>query len=147
MFGVKQVAQTNTSIKLNALSCDITHASLTAEENHNWTISEQQHYRIFTLFFLLVGAGGLISFCRILRHMRVMFSTTTGVFIFTDMRNRLRATWTKNIVLLDLCLTCKQSQLSLTYINLLSNINKIIADCNQCSINNGEARQSVPVQI
>lgn len=34
----------------------------------------------------------MISFCRILRHMRVMFSTTTGVFILTDMRNRLRAT-------------------------------------------------------
>ena len=45
----------------------------------------------FTLFFLLVGAGGLISFCRILRHVRVMFSTTTGVFMFTDMRNRLSA--------------------------------------------------------
>jgi len=45
----------------------------------------------FTLFFLLVGAGGLMSFCRILRHIRVMFSTTTGVLMFTDMRNRLRA--------------------------------------------------------
>lgn len=48
-----------------------------------------------TLFFLLVGAGGLISFCRILRHMSVMFSTTTGVFIFTDMRNKLRAVRTE----------------------------------------------------
>lgn len=46
---------------------------------------------MFTLFFLLVGAGGFISFCRILRHMSVMFSTTTGVFILTDIRNRLRA--------------------------------------------------------
>lgn len=46
---------------------------------------------ICTLFFLLVGAGGLMSFWRILRHIRVMFSTTTGVFMFTDIRNRLRA--------------------------------------------------------
>lgn len=44
-----------------------------------------------TLFFLLVGAGGLISFCKIRRHMRVMFSTTTGVLMFTAMRKRLRA--------------------------------------------------------
>ena len=34
-----------------------------------------------------------MSFCRILRHIRVMFSTTTGVLMFTDMRNRLRAGW------------------------------------------------------
>lgn len=49
--------------------------------------------RVFhtTLFFLLVGAGGLMSFCKILRHMRVMFSTTTGVFILTAIRNKLRA--------------------------------------------------------
>ena len=45
------------------------------------------------MFFLLVGAGGLMSFCRILRHIRVMFSTTTGVLMFTDMRNRLSAGW------------------------------------------------------
>lgn len=44
-----------------------------------------------TLFFLLVGAGGLINFCKIRRHMRVMFSTTTGVLMFTAMRKRLRA--------------------------------------------------------
>lgn len=44
-----------------------------------------------TLFFLLVGAGGLISFCKIRRHMRVMFSTTTGVLMFTAMRKRLSA--------------------------------------------------------
>lgn len=51
----------------------------------------------FTLFFLLVGAGGLISFCRILRHISVMFSTTTGVFMLTDMRNRLRATYGEGV--------------------------------------------------
>lgn len=44
-----------------------------------------------TLFFLLVGEGGFMSFCKILRHIRVMFSTTTGVFILTAIRNRLRA--------------------------------------------------------
>lgn len=44
-----------------------------------------------TLFFLLVGKGGFMSFCRILRHIRVIFSTTTGVFILTAIRNRLRA--------------------------------------------------------
>lgn len=44
-----------------------------------------------TLFFLLVGAGGLISFCKIRRHMRVIFSTTTGVLMFTAMRKRLSA--------------------------------------------------------
>lgn len=32
-----------------------------------------------------------MSFWRILRHIRVMFSTTTGVFMFTAIRNRLRA--------------------------------------------------------
>jgi len=32
-----------------------------------------------------------MSFCRILRHISVMFSTTTGVFIFTAIKNRLRA--------------------------------------------------------
>lgn len=51
-----------------------------------------------TLFFLLVGAGGLISFCKIRRHMRVMFSTTTGVLMFTAMRNRLRARVRKEAV-------------------------------------------------
>lgn len=54
------------------------------------TLSQDQELQL-TLFFLLVGAGGLISFCRILRHMRVMFSTTTGVLMFTDIRKRLRA--------------------------------------------------------
>lgn len=44
-----------------------------------------------TLFFLLVGAGGLISFCKIRRHIRVIFSTTTGVLMFTAMRKRLSA--------------------------------------------------------
>lgn len=44
-----------------------------------------------TLFFLLVGAGGLISFCKIRRHIRVMFSTTTGVLMFTAIRKRLSA--------------------------------------------------------
>lgn len=43
------------------------------------------------MFFLLVGAGGLISFCRIRRHIRVMFSTTTGVLMFTAIKKRLRA--------------------------------------------------------
>lgn len=43
------------------------------------------------MFFLEVGAGGLMSFCRILRHIRVMFSTTTGVLMLTAIRNRLRA--------------------------------------------------------
>lgn len=43
------------------------------------------------MFFLLVGPGGLMSFWRILRHIRVMFSTTTGVLMFTAIRNRLRA--------------------------------------------------------
>lgn len=33
----------------------------------------------------------MMSFCRILRHISVMFSTTTGVFIFTAIKNRLRA--------------------------------------------------------
>lgn len=33
----------------------------------------------------------MISFCKIRRHMRVMFSTTTGVLMFTAMRKRLRA--------------------------------------------------------
>lgn len=36
-----------------------------------------------------------MSFCRILRHIRVMFSTTTGVLMFTAIRNRLRATDTE----------------------------------------------------
>lgn len=49
------------------------------------------HSQACTLFFLLVGAGGLISFCKIRRHMRVMFSTTTGVLMFTAMRKRLSA--------------------------------------------------------
>lgn len=56
-----------------------------------------QQIFFFTLFFLLVGAGGLISFCRILRHISVMFSTTTGVFMLTDMRNRLRATYGEGV--------------------------------------------------
>lgn len=50
-------------------------------------------FKVFdsTLFFLLVGEGGFMSFCKIRRHIRVMFSTTTGVFILTAIRNRLRA--------------------------------------------------------
>lgn len=79
--------------------------------------------------------------------MRVMFSTTTGVFIFTDMRNKLRATGTKNTMFLDTDLICNQSQYlekhrggkiaepnhDCSTIHLLSNPNNIVAGCSKCS--------------
>lgn len=37
-----------------------------------------------TLFFLLVGAGGLTSLSRILRHDKVILSMTNGLGVSTD---------------------------------------------------------------